>query len=84
MPYNFDSIPDRRTSFFAIKWQAYPNDVLPMWVADMDFAAPSAIQKALYRFVEHGDMGYHLPSPALYESIAARMENSSTGKFPPK
>jgi cystathionine beta-lyase len=39
MAYNFDRIPNRRTPGVSNKWTYYPNDVLPMWVADMDFPA---------------------------------------------
>ena len=44
-----------------------------MWVADMDFAAPPAILEALKKYVEHGDMGYQLPSTKLFETIAERL-----------
>ena len=51
-----------------------PQDVLPLWVADMDFLAPTPILDALRAAVEHGVFGYELPSRALYESVAARMK----------
>ncbi|MDP4098008.1 PatB family C-S lyase [Paenibacillus sp. P96] len=44
-------------------------DVLPMWVADMDFQAPPAVIRAIRERVEHGVFGYTYPSPAYYESI---------------
>ncbi|RLD02035.1 MAG: aspartate aminotransferase, partial [Chloroflexi bacterium] len=43
---NFDKILNRRISN-SIKWNAYPEDVLPMWVADMDLTAPPPILDAL-------------------------------------
>ncbi len=73
MPYNFDSIIDRRTTN-SIKWRQYPEDVLPLWVADMDFAAPEPIQAALQRAVEHAVFGYESPSTELREIVAARMQ----------
>ncbi len=73
MPYNFDQIIDRRSTN-SIKWNAYPADVLPLWVADMDFAAPESITKALQKAVEHGIFGYEVPGKALLESVAARMK----------
>jgi cysteine-S-conjugate beta-lyase len=73
MAYNFDRLPNRRISGVLNKWTFYPKDVLPMWIADMDFSAPPPILKALQKFVEHGDLGYRLPSRPLYETIAARM-----------
>jgi len=73
MEYNFDLIINRGGSNSA-KWRQYPEDVLPLWVADMDFAAPEPIQAALHRFVEHGVFGYEFPSKELRETVAARME----------
>lgn len=73
MPYNFDQIIDRRSSN-SIKWNAYPEDVLPLWVADMDFAAPEPIIKALQKAIAHGVFGYELPGKALLEPVAARMK----------
>lgn len=74
MPHNFDRLIDRRSTN-SIKWNAYPEDVLPLWVADMDFAAPEPIIKALQKAVEHGVFGYELPGKALLESVAARMKS---------
>lgn len=42
----------------AVKWQRYPPDVLPAWVADMDFAVPDPVQQAVARVVEHREYGY--------------------------
>lgn len=75
MAYNFDRIPDRRMPGALNKWTWFPGDVLPMWVADMDFAAPPPILEALKKFTEHGDLGYRLPSMELYETIAARLHS---------
>jgi cystathionine beta-lyase len=73
MAYNFDSIIERRgTNSF--KWRQYPEDVLPLWVADMDFAAPEPIVAALRAKVEHGVFGYEMPSGELAETVATRMQ----------
>ena len=57
MDYNFDFLPERRhTENF--KWRAYPADVLPMFVADMDFVPPEPVVRALRVAVEHGVFGY--------------------------
>jgi cystathionine beta-lyase len=75
MTHNFDSFPSRRTPGVLNKWTLYPKDVLPMWVADMDFPAAPPILKALHRQVEHGVLGYEvLFSGSLREIIAARMQ----------
>jgi cystathionine beta-lyase len=68
MAYNFDRIPNRRRQ--CCEMDIFPPDVLPMWVADMDFRAPPPILKAFQRFMKQGDMGYQLPFKELYEGIA--------------
>jgi len=73
MPFDFDKIIDRRQTN-SFKWTSYPEDVLPMWVADMDFAAPEPVLDALRRAVNHGVLGYEFPRRRLKESVAARME----------
>ena len=55
--YNFDQLVGRRGSD-SIKWGVFDPDVLPMWIADMDFQAPQAIIDALQKRVEHGVFGY--------------------------
>ncbi len=57
MQYNFDQVLDRRHSD-SIKWNAYPEDVIPMWVADMDFVSPQPVIRALQERVEQGVFGY--------------------------
>ena len=47
------------------KWDALPeifgeNDLLPMWVADMDFQAPSCVLDALHQYISHGVFGFLL------------------------
>jgi cystathionine beta-lyase len=67
--YDFDSPPDRRNSH-SVKWQRVAGrDVLPMWVADMDFAAPPAVLAAIRAELEHGVMGYAAPWPSLLSAI---------------
>ena len=55
--YNFDEIIDRQDSD-CLKWHAYPEEVLPMWVADMDFRSPEPVIQALRCRVDHGVFGY--------------------------
>ena len=73
MPYDFDQTPKRRLSGVLNKWTWFPKDVHPMWVADMDFSAPPPILEALQKYIEHGDLGYYLPSRKLQETIATRL-----------
>lgn len=57
MTHRFDQIIPRRGTN-SLKWDTYPEDVLPMWVADMDFRSPQAVIDALHQAVEHGIFGY--------------------------
>ncbi len=84
MAYNFDYIPNRRNPKVLNKWTWYPNDTLPMWVADMDFQAPKPILKELHKVVEQGVLGYEIPSKALQETVAARMDHLYGWKVKPE
>jgi len=53
----FQTLYPRRASD-SLKWNLYPEDVLPMWVADLDFPAPEAVLEALRRRLEDGILGY--------------------------
>lgn len=69
MKYDFDA-PIERRSQASTKWNKYDPDVLPLWVADMDFASPPAVQAALRRAVEHGIYGYPQEAvPGLRETL---------------
>ncbi len=68
MHFDFDSVVDRRNSS-SIKWKWYPEEVLPMWVADMDFKTPEPILNALQARVAHGVFGYEMPSKELRQTI---------------
>lgn len=72
MIYNFDALPNRRSSE-SLKWGAFPEDVLPMWIADMDFVSPEPVIRALHERVEHGIFGYPMETPELRQVIVDRM-----------
>lgn len=74
MIYNFDEIIDRRRSD-SVKWNRFDEDVLPMWVADMDFRSPEPVNQALIERIQHGVFGYPGESLALKRSIVDWMEN---------
>jgi len=84
MAYNFDRIPNRRVPGVVNKWSYYPNDPLPLWVTDMDFPAPQPILDELRKAVKQGVLGYELPSPALLETVAARMDRLYGWKVQPE
>ncbi|MCM1448711.1 MAG: pyridoxal phosphate-dependent aminotransferase [Clostridiales bacterium] len=66
----FDVVPDRHGSC-SYKWDSAPGaDVIPLWVADMDFKVAAPIENALRERVEHGVFGYtHVPE-SYYEAVA--------------
>ncbi len=65
---DFDRIIERRNTE-SVKWNWFDDDVLPMWVADMDFRSPEAVIDALHQRVEHGVFGYGGPPEGLREAI---------------
>ena len=65
---NFNHSIDRLHSD-SIKWNIYPPDVLPMWVADMDFLSPPAVIETLQNRVVHGVFGYAFPPDDLDEIV---------------
>ena len=74
MKFDFDNTPDRRGTD-SQKWQKYQGrDVLPLWVADMDFASPPAILDALRRRVEHGVFGYSRPTKSTIDAVVTALE----------
>ena len=67
--FNFDEMTQRRGTL-SMKWDGSADpDVIPMWVADMDFKTAPAVTEAVVRRAEEGIYGYtHVP-PAYYEAI---------------
>lgn len=70
--FDFDTLIERRGTGSA-KWTVFGDDVLPMWVADMDFQSPPAVIDALHEAVDHGVFGYMFPPQDLPGLIVARM-----------
>ncbi len=67
--FDFDQVIDRR-AVPGDKWGRYAGrDVVPMWVADMDFAAPPAIIEALHARLDHRVFGYTDAWPSLIEAV---------------
>lgn len=70
MKYDFDKVIDRKNTNSA-KWDsANGKDILPMWVADMDFRTADPIVRALEKRVRHGIFGYARIPDAYYEAEA--------------
>ncbi|HVN71376.1 MAG TPA: PatB family C-S lyase, partial [Desulfomonilia bacterium] len=74
VPLDF-GVPVERRNTASLKWDKYKGkDILPLWVADMDFKAPPAVVSALHRHVEHGVFGYTLPPDDLLETVLDMLE----------
>ncbi len=74
MKYDFDTVIDRYNSnslkYDCAKQWGVPEDVLPMWVADMDFKTAPEILDAMQKSVEFGIFGYSIPPMSYYEAVA--------------
>lgn len=70
--YNFISAPNRLETH-SVKWQAAETDpeVLPMWIADMDFETFPEMSKAMQKIAAYGVYGYAYPAKSLYDAIIA-------------
>ena len=71
--FDFDRVIDRRgtncAKYDAAEANGYSPDILPLWVADMDFQAPPCVLEALNQAVEHGIFGYPMTSQCYYDAI---------------
>ena len=73
MKYNFNEVPNRRNTN-SVKWDLYPADRLPLWVADMDFAVCPKIIDAIKKRLEHPVFGYPLVSDEFKQVFCDRMD----------
>lgn len=73
--FDFDKLTARRGSN-CYKWDEAANDeVIPLWVADMDFEVAPAIKEALRKRVEHGVFGYTMVPDSYYDAIINWFDN---------
>jgi cystathionine beta-lyase len=71
--FDFDTPVDRRASA-SVKWDRYKGrDVIPLWVADMDFRSPPAVIAALHERIDHGVFGYTRPPSELSDTVIATL-----------
>lgn len=83
MTFDFDQVFDRHNTG-STKWSRYSADVLPMWVADMDFAAPPVVIEALQQRLLHPLVGYSVAPDSLREAIVADLWNKFAWKVKPQ
>jgi cystathionine beta-lyase len=74
MSHDLDKVIDR-CGTDSVKWCEYPEEALPLWVADMDFCAPEPVVRALLERVEHGVFGYGAEPPEMREVIVTNLQS---------
>ena len=78
MKYNFDEIIPRKgtdcVKHDALKQFFGSDDLLPMWVADMDFRSPDFVMEALRRRCEHEVLGYAIPSEGYWNAVSGWLQ----------
>ena len=80
---HFDQIIDR-TNTASTKWEKFAPDVLPMWVADMDFAAPSFILDGLRKRLDHPILGYTTRPDSLNLAFCNWLEHHFNWQIDPE
>ena len=74
--FNFDTPVERRGTA-SMKWDKYKDqDIIPMWVADMDFPSPPAVIKAIQQRAEYGVFGYTLTPEELNDQVISMLEQT--------
>ena len=81
--FDFDTVIDR-SGTGSEKWDRYGEDVIPLWVADMDFRSPPAVIHALRQRVEHGVFGYTHPTPGVTTAVLEHLERDFSWDVPPE
>jgi cystathionine beta-lyase len=78
MKFDFDKVIDRANTY-SIKYdpgsRGKPDDVLPMWVADMDFSTPPCVIDALVARAQHGIFGYSEPGASYFSAVQSWFRN---------
>ena len=83
IPFDFDT-PIDRGGTASVKWKKYGGrDIIPMWVADMDFACAPAILEALHQRIDHSIFGYSDPPAGLVDATIAHLQNEYGWKIEP-
>ena len=85
MKYDFDRIIDRNHTWSIKhdlkKENGKPEDVLPLWVADMDFRSPQGVLDVLTQVSEHGVFGYTKADDSYFASVASCIRDVFTGNW---
>lgn len=82
--FNFDK-PIDRSNTASEKWDKYKDrDIIPLWVADMDFSSPPAVIEALQERVRHGIFGYTGPPDALIATVLMMLKKEHGWEVEPE
>jgi cystathionine beta-lyase len=82
--FDFDTPVERRGTA-SLKWEKYKGrDIIPLWVADMDFRSPPAVISALKKRVDYGVFGYTTTPDELNEVVMAVLESRYSWKVQPE
>jgi cysteine-S-conjugate beta-lyase len=88
MKYDLDQICSRRGTG-SVKWDSVRSvfgheDVIPMWIADMDFPAPQPVVEALTKRAKHPCYGYSMPGPGVIDAVVERIQRKLNWKIEPE
>ncbi len=88
MKYDFDQICNRKNTD-CVKWDTVQSifgheDVIPMWIADMDFPVPQPIIEAIKKRAEHPCYGYTKPGTGVIETVVERIQRKFNWKIRPE
>jgi cystathionine beta-lyase len=81
--YDFDTVFSRRKSD-SIKWSRFPEDVLPLWVADMDFPCPPVVADSINKRLAHPFFGYTGEDRPLIDAICKWVADRHAWKIEPE
>jgi cystathionine beta-lyase len=82
--FDFDTVLERRATA-SLKWEKYrEQDIIPLWVADMDFRSPPAVIRALQQRIENGVFGYTITPDDLNETVMAMLQAKYAWKVEPE
>jgi len=74
--FDFDTPVERRGTA-SMKWEKYKNqDIIPLWVADMDFRSPPAVIRAIQQRAAYGVFGYTLPPEELNQIVISMLQKT--------
>ena len=82
--FDFDTVVDRNNTG-SEKWDKYADrDIIPLWVADMDFRSPPAVLAALHERIEHGVLGYSHTPQGLVDAVLEHLERDFAWQIQPE